>query len=88
MIEFFTRYLSQVVDSFCYAVGFTLSGKKLDFHHYFGGAENLEFFPPDEEDKISNTDKGLFLVKVDLLKYPSKKVILKEVLEHINKKKE
>ncbi|WP_268206307.1 hypothetical protein, partial [Vibrio parahaemolyticus] len=58
MIEFFTRYLSQVVDSFCYAVGFTLSGKKLDFHHYFGGAENLEFFPPDEEDKISNTDKG------------------------------
>ncbi|WP_038876145.1 hypothetical protein [Vibrio jasicida] len=88
MVEFFTRYLNQVVDSFCYAVGFTRSGKKLDFHHYFGGAENLEFFPPDEEDKISNTDKGLFLVKVDLLKYLSKKVILKEVLEHINKKKE
>ncbi|AWG86222.1 hypothetical protein [Vibrio parahaemolyticus] len=88
MVEFFTRNLNQVVDSFCYAVGFTRSGKKLDFHHYFGGAEILEFFPPDEKDKISNTDKGLFLVKVDLLKYLSKKVILKEVLEHINKKKE
>ncbi|WP_282248778.1 hypothetical protein [Vibrio campbellii] len=88
MVEFFTHYLNQAVESFCYAVGFTQNGERLDFHHYFGEAESLDFFRPEEEDKISNADKGLFLVKVDLLKYLSKKVILKSVLENINKKKE
>lgn len=86
LLEFFVHYVKESIGDFHYSIGLTRSGDKLNFHTYLGNGVTLEFFPPEESEKISESDKGLFLIKVDLIRYLSRKIFIEEVNHRLNDK--
>ncbi len=83
MANFFITLLDAPWNNYKYALGLTMPGARLDFHNLFGDAESLAFYPPNENHKVGAFDKGLFFIKINLLKYYSKKVIVKEIIQRL-----
>ncbi len=83
MCNFFMTLLEAPWSNYKHALGLSIPGARLDFHKLYGEAETLAFFPPIEKFKVGPSDKGLFLIKIKLLKYFSKHAIVKDIVQRL-----